>query len=64
MDVLITGAARGIGAHTARLLAAKGHRVCLTGLEPHALSKLAEELGEPHCWFEADVTDSASITAA
>lgn len=64
MDILITGAARGIGAHTARLLAAKGHRTCLVGLEPDELAKLAAELGEPHCWFEADVTDSASLQAA
>lgn len=64
MDVLITGAARGIGAHTARLLAAKGHRVALVGLEPDELAKLADELGDQHCWFEADVTDSASLQAA
>ena len=64
MDVLITGAARGIGAHTARLLAGKGHRISLVGLEPERLAKLAADLGEPHCWFEADVTDSPSLHAA
>jgi NAD(P)-dependent dehydrogenase (short-subunit alcohol dehydrogenase family) len=64
MEVLITGAARGIGAHTARLLAGKGHRISLVGLEPERLAKLAADLGEPHCWFEADVTDSASLHAA
>ncbi|MGH3712204.1 MAG: SDR family oxidoreductase [Micromonosporaceae bacterium] len=64
MDVLITGAARGIGAHTARLLAAKGHRISLVGLEPELLEKLATELGEQHCWFTADVTDSGSLDAA
>lgn len=64
MDVLITGAARGIGAHTARQLAGKGHRVSLVGLEPELLAKLAAELGEPHCWFEADVTDSNTLQAA
>jgi NAD(P)-dependent dehydrogenase (short-subunit alcohol dehydrogenase family) len=64
MDVLITGAARGIGAHTARLLAARGHRVSLVGLEPEWLAKLAADLGEPHCWFEADVTDSGSLHTA
>jgi Short-chain dehydrogenases of various substrate specificities len=64
MDVLITGAARGIGAHTARLLAAKGHRVSLVGLEPDVLRALADELGERHCWYEADVTDSDSLHTA
>ncbi|MGH3647728.1 MAG: SDR family oxidoreductase [Micromonosporaceae bacterium] len=64
MDVLITGAARGIGAQTARLLAAKGHRISLVGLEPELLAELAAELGEQHCWFPADVTDSESLRAA
>ncbi|HEX2418335.1 MAG TPA: SDR family oxidoreductase [Micromonosporaceae bacterium] len=64
MDVLITGAARGIGAHTARLLATKGHRVSLVGLEPERLAKLAADLRGQHCWFEADVTDSASLRTA
>ncbi|MGH3658804.1 MAG: SDR family oxidoreductase, partial [Micromonosporaceae bacterium] len=57
-------AARGIGAHTARRLAARGHRVSLVGLEPDALAALAAELGEAHCWHEADVTDSASLHTA
>lgn len=62
--VLITGAARGIGAQTARLLAARGARVSLTGLEPDRLEALAKELGDDHAWFECDVTDQASIGAA
>lgn len=62
--VLITGAARGIGAHTARLLAARGARVSLTGLEPDLLETLAKELGDEHAWFECDVTDQASMDAA
>ena len=35
--VLITGAARGIGAETARRLAARGARLSLVGLEPEML---------------------------
>jgi len=62
--VLITGAARGIGAHTARMLAARGARVSLTGLEPELLETLAKELGDDHAWFECDVTDQASMDAA
>jgi NAD(P)-dependent dehydrogenase (short-subunit alcohol dehydrogenase family) len=59
--VLITGAARGIGAATARLAAERGARVALAGLEPDLLAKLAEELGPEHGWYSADVTDQASM---
>ena len=38
--VLVTGAARGIGAHTARLAAARGARLSLVGLEPDRLAAL------------------------
>jgi len=61
--VLITGAARGIGAETARRLAARGARLSLVGLEPELLEQVASELGEA-AWFECDVTDRASIKAA
>jgi short-subunit dehydrogenase len=62
--VLITGAARGIGAETARRVARKGGRVALVGLEPERLETLATELGPQHAWFEADVTDQDSLQAA
>ncbi|SDZ28177.1 Short-chain dehydrogenase [Micromonospora pattaloongensis] len=62
--VLITGAARGIGEHTARLAAARGARVALLGLEAERLAGLAAELGGPHVWFECDVTDQAALTRA
>jgi NAD(P)-dependent dehydrogenase (short-subunit alcohol dehydrogenase family) len=62
--VLITGAARGIGAETAKRLAAKGAKVSLVGLEPDRLRALAEHLGERAVFFEADVTDQASMDAA
>jgi NAD(P)-dependent dehydrogenase (short-subunit alcohol dehydrogenase family) len=60
--ILITGAARGIGEHTARALAARGARLALAGLEPERLEALAEELGA--VWFEADVTDQAAVDRA
>jgi NAD(P)-dependent dehydrogenase (short-subunit alcohol dehydrogenase family) len=62
--VLVTGAARGIGEQVARRAAARGARVALVGLEPERLRALAGELGERHCWYEADVTDQAAMEAA
>ncbi|GAA4613207.1 SDR family oxidoreductase [Saccharopolyspora hordei] len=62
--VLITGAARGIGAQTARELARRGATLALVGLEPEQLAAVAAELGDRHFWAEADVTDGDSIAAA
>jgi NAD(P)-dependent dehydrogenase (short-subunit alcohol dehydrogenase family) len=62
--VLITGAARGIGAETARRLAARGARVSLVGLEADRLAELAGELGRQAVWFEADVTDQQAMERA
>jgi NAD(P)-dependent dehydrogenase (short-subunit alcohol dehydrogenase family) len=62
--VVVTGAARGIGAATARELAGRGARVSLIGIEPERLSTLVSELGPRHAWFEADVTDGKALTSA
>ena len=62
--VLITGAARGIGAELARQAAAAGARLALLGLEPSKLAELAAELGERHTWAECDVTDQAALEGA
>src|SRR4051812_7995294 len=62
--VLITGAARGIGAALARKAAARGARVALAGLEPELLAKVADELGPEHLWVECDVTDAEALKAA
>jgi NAD(P)-dependent dehydrogenase (short-subunit alcohol dehydrogenase family) len=63
--VFITGAARGIGAESARRLHAKGANVALVGLEPERLERLAAELGEERAMaFEADVTDFDALQRA
>ena len=62
--VLVTGAARGIGAATARELAQRGATVSLVGLEPDELEKLATSLGPQHSWIEANVTDQDSLDEA
>ncbi|HEX3824409.1 MAG TPA: SDR family NAD(P)-dependent oxidoreductase, partial [Mycobacteriales bacterium] len=63
-NVLITGAARGIGAATAAELARRSARLSLVGLEPDLLAANAAALGDGHVWFEADVTDQAALDLA
>ena len=62
--VLITGAARGIGAEAARQVAAQGARVVCVGLEPEELEKVARDCGGGALWFEADVTDLEALERA
>jgi NAD(P)-dependent dehydrogenase (short-subunit alcohol dehydrogenase family) len=62
--VFITGAARGIGAASARRLHAAGANVALVGLEPELLDQLAGELGDRAAAFEADVTDYEALQRA
>ncbi|MBT2412983.1 SDR family oxidoreductase [Streptomyces sp. ISL-12] len=45
--VLITGATSGIGAHTARLLLDRGHRVAVTGRDENKLKTFLDEAGHP-----------------
>ena len=53
--VFITGAARGIGAATARRLHQRGARVALAGIEPDELKAVAAECGGAPA-FTCDVT--------
>ncbi len=62
--VFITGAARGIGAESARRLHGKGANVALVGLEPERLEELAAQLGDRAAAFEADVTDIDALQRA
>lgn len=61
--VIITGAARGIGAMTARRLHDRGARVALLGLEPELLAAVAEQCGGAP-WRECDVADRAAVDDA
>ncbi|UPK75358.1 SDR family oxidoreductase [Nocardioidaceae bacterium SCSIO 66511] len=61
---VVTGAARGIGAGVAKRLADQGAKVALIGLEPDELKRVADDLGEQHAWWEADVRDVQSLTLA
>jgi NAD(P)-dependent dehydrogenase (short-subunit alcohol dehydrogenase family) len=63
--VLITGGGRGIGAATARKVAAAGGRLVLTDVDAGPLEALAAELGTDRAVaVTADVTDLASMEAA
>jgi NAD(P)-dependent dehydrogenase (short-subunit alcohol dehydrogenase family) len=62
--VLITGAARGIGAESARRLAARGANVALVGLEPEELERVARQCGTNAAAFECDVTDWDALEGA
>ena len=62
--VFVTGAARGIGAESARRLAARGASVALVGLEPDELEQVARSCGPSAIAIEADVTDRDALDAA
>lgn len=65
--VLITGAGQGIGAATARRLAAEGARVLVTDLDPDRAARVAAQIVAAGGVAEAlgcDVTDRAAVEAA
>ena len=62
--VLITGAARGIGAESARRLAARGANLSLVGLEPDELRRVADQCGPNAAACDADVTDWDALERA
>jgi NAD(P)-dependent dehydrogenase (short-subunit alcohol dehydrogenase family) len=59
----VTGAARGIGAATARRLHERGARPALLGLEPDLLRQVSADCGDAP-WWECDVTDGDAVTRA
>lgn len=58
--VLITGAARGIGASLARRLHERGARVAVVGLEPEKLQEVARSCGDAP-WAICDVANRAQV---
>jgi NAD(P)-dependent dehydrogenase (short-subunit alcohol dehydrogenase family) len=62
--VLVTGAARGIGAAVAERLASRGARLAVVGLEPDALSAVAERCGEGTFVASCDVSQCDQVSAA
>ena len=61
-QILLTGATGGIGAHTAKLLAAGGARLFLTGRNADTLKSLAAELNLPATqWMCAELSDEAQV---
>src|SRR5687768_14074226 len=60
--VLITGAARGIGAALARRLDSRGARVALSGLEPELLEEVSRSCNGAF-WQVCDVGDRDQVEA-
>lgn len=65
LRILITGGSSGIGAATAELLAAKGHRIFLMARNTEAMQRLADQHpdGTMEC-VEVDVRDHDAVKAA
>lgn len=61
---LVTGAASGIGANCARLMAYEGAAVLITDIDAERGRTVAEEIGDRAAFFAHDVTDEAQWVAA
>ncbi|MEZ4712569.1 MAG: SDR family oxidoreductase [Caldilineaceae bacterium] len=64
---LITGAGTGIGAATARMMAAEGARVAVTGIPAEAVQQVAAELtaaGHQALAIPTDVSDAGQVESA
>ncbi|MBZ5520701.1 MAG: SDR family NAD(P)-dependent oxidoreductase [Acidobacteriia bacterium] len=63
-SALVTGGASGLGAATARMLAAQGARVIIADINDKAGSELAQELGTNVAFIRTDVTQEKDVAAA
>lgn len=61
---LVTGASRGIGLATARVLAGAGARVAMVARSAEALTARAREIGDGAMAFPCDVTDATAVDRA
>lgn len=61
---VITGAASGIGAETARVFVANGARVVVADFQEEAGKKVAAQLGDAGRFIRCDVTKEADVQAA
>nr|WP_062343072.1 SDR family NAD(P)-dependent oxidoreductase [Herbidospora sakaeratensis] len=60
----LTGASRGLGAHWAEAILARGDRLAATARDKAALAPLAERHGDRFLPLQLDVRDSAAVRAA
>lgn len=61
--IVITGAARGIGLSTARIVAGRGNRVVMSDIDGELAAKEAEAMGERVSGHGLDVTDREAVRA-
>ena len=61
---VITGAASGMGAATARLFASEGARVLVTDMDSEKGQRVAAELGDSGDFFHVDVSREADVAGA
>jgi NADP-dependent 3-hydroxy acid dehydrogenase YdfG len=61
---VVTGASRGIGRATARVLAARGARVALLARTPETLTEAAQEIGDSALAIPTDIAQPDSVRAA
>jgi NAD(P)-dependent dehydrogenase (short-subunit alcohol dehydrogenase family) len=62
--VVVTGAARGVGAAVAEAFCREGARVALVDVDAVAGSELARSLGPHACFLQADVSNAAQVEQA